>query len=336
MRRLRVGVVGLGKLSQAIHLPTLAAMTDVEVAAAAELDVGRLDAVAAQYGIAHAHADYRAMLAEVSLDAVFVVATPDATAGIAHDVLEAGLATFIEKPPGLSAEETARLAASAERAGAIAMVGVNRRFQPLVQEAKRLVEASGPIASILAEFHPYTIDHYRRAGFSEHVLRHFHAAQSIHAVDLLCYLGGEPVAVYGRAASVVSDHRDTFGAFVEFANGATGHVLCNYLSPTRLERAELHGRGAMAILEGADDAPGRHAYPFARAVVHRADGATTLTVTGDDAFDGGYRQEVRYFLDCVATGRRPVRPAADLTDAWRTMRVIDAVLAGHHGPLAHM
>jgi virulence factor len=334
MAQLRVGVVGLGRLADSIHLPTLASLPDVDLVAAADLDERRRRAAAEKFGIPQSFADHRAMIEQAGLDAVLVATTPHAVGQVGIDTLGAGLATFLEKPPGLTGAETRALRAAAERSGALAMVGFNRRFQPLVREAKRQVEELGPVVSVLVEFHPFDFEHYRRAGFSEHNLRHFHAAQSVHAVDLLRYLGGEVAAVYGQVGNYLSDYGDTFSALVEFSNGATGHVICNYTSPTRIERAEIHGRGALAVLEGVAPGERRSAYPFESAIVYRGDTVAELrNPTADDAVSGGYRQEVRYFLDCVRDGGRPERPAATLTDAVGTMELIDAILAGRRGPM---
>lgn len=333
-KQLRIGVIGLGRLADSIHLPTLASLPDVDLMAAADLDERRRQAAAEKFGIPQSFADHRAMIEQVELDAVLVLTTPHAVGQVGIDTLGAGLATFLEKPPGLTGAETRTLQATADRSGALAMVGFNRRFQPLVQEAKRQVEELGPVVSVLVEFHPFDFEYYRRAGFSEHNLRHFHAAQSVHAVDLLRYLGGEVAAVYGQVDNYLSDYGDTFSALVEFANGATGHVICNYTSPTRIERAEIHGRGVLAVLEGVSPGQPRSAYPFKSATIYHRDTVAELhNPSADDAFSGGYRQEIQYFLDCVRHRRRPERPAATLADAVGTMELIDAILSRQRGPI---
>ena len=76
MDKLRVGVIGAGRISAGSHLPCLTAFDDVEVILC-EVDEGRLRMVADRFGIKETHSDYRAMLAGDDLDAVFVLTPPD-------------------------------------------------------------------------------------------------------------------------------------------------------------------------------------------------------------------------------------------------------------------
>jgi predicted dehydrogenase len=335
MTELRIGVIGLGRLADNIHLPTLATMEGIDLVAACDVDEHRLATIAAKYRIPDTYTDHRALIERAGIDAIFVLTTPATIAAVALDVLNAGVAAFLEKPPALTAAETRELVAAAERSGAIAMVGFNRRFQPLVQKAKRLIYDAGPLASVIVEFHPYNFEHYRRTGFPEETLRRFHAAQSIHAVDLICYLGGEVVSVYGHVGHHFSPYGDTFGALLEFASGATGHVICNYTSPARVERAELHGQGVLVRLEGPERPRQQGAWPFETATVYQGDLVAEYRNAGEnDAYNGGYVQEVASFLDCLRAGRAPERPGASLPDALATMNVIEAILCNWKGPLA--
>ena len=97
----------------------------------------------------------------VKPDAVFVLTPPTVTGPVGLECLTAGVATFLEKPPGITVAETRDLLAAARSSGAKAMVGFNRRFEPLVREAKRLIEAEGPLVSVLVEFHTYNPDYWR-------------------------------------------------------------------------------------------------------------------------------------------------------------------------------
>lgn len=335
MTKLRLGVVGLGRIADGVHLPTLHSFPDVEIAAVCDVDPARLRTMAAKYGVASAYDDHRVMIRDAGLDGVLVLSAPQAIAPVALDTLRAGIGTFLEKPPGLTLHEAEELRDTSDRTGAVAMVGFNRRFQPLVQEAKRRIETAGPVASVLIEFHPFNFGHYAAAGFTEEALTHFHAAQSIHAVDLLCYLGGEVVAaVYGQVRNHFSNYGDTFSGMIEFASGATGHVICNYTSPTRIERAELHGDGILVVLDGMREKV-QSQYSFAQATIYQGDMTTEMrNARPDDAYNGGYYQEVRYFVDCIRAHQTPVRPGASMADAVQTMAVIDAILANRRGPLA--
>ena len=64
-----------------------------------------------------------------------------------HDV-------FIEKPPGITRHQTEEMALAAEKTWLQkTMVGFNRRFIPLMQKVKAIVEENGPILQCMATFH---------------------------------------------------------------------------------------------------------------------------------------------------------------------------------------
>ena len=98
VKKLRVGVIGAGKISAGSHLPCLAKFNDVELILC-EVDEARLRLVADQYAIRETRTDYRAMLADDALDAVFVLTPPPVTYSVARDCLAAAIDTIMEKPP---------------------------------------------------------------------------------------------------------------------------------------------------------------------------------------------------------------------------------------------
>ena len=134
MPKLRVGVIGAGRIAEGSHLPCLTRFADVELVLC-ESAPERLAAVSQQFGIGATSADYHELLAPGRLDAVFVLTPPATLFPIARDCLAAGVPTLLEKPPGLTTAETRALAEMAERVGVFGMVGLNRRFQPLLNQA---------------------------------------------------------------------------------------------------------------------------------------------------------------------------------------------------------
>ena len=104
-QRVRVGVVGVGAMSQQLHIPALQRTPDVEVAAIADANAERVRECAARFGIARAYTDYREMLAAGGLDAVLVI-TPNAYhAPVTIAAIEAGCHVLVEKPMALNGDE---------------------------------------------------------------------------------------------------------------------------------------------------------------------------------------------------------------------------------------
>ena len=189
MSTLRVGVIGTGRIAQGSHLPCLARFRDVELILC-DVVADTTRSGARQFGATTTYTDYRQMLAEANLDAVFVLTPPNALFSVTRDCLAAGIPTLMEKPPGLVTAETRELAQTARQHGTYGMVGVNRRFQPLLNQAKRMIEANGPIATVMVEFYHFHMDILREMGATEAGLAQVLTSGGIHSVDLLRYLCG--------------------------------------------------------------------------------------------------------------------------------------------------
>ena len=76
------------------------------------------------------------MLADESLDAIFIVTRHHTHADLVCRALETGKAMFVEKPLALTREELDRILDVVEKTGNDRlMVGFNRRFAPLLGAA---------------------------------------------------------------------------------------------------------------------------------------------------------------------------------------------------------
>jgi len=103
--KLRVGMVGLGRLGKR-HAENLAnRVGDAEVAAACSLVPEELEWARKELGVEALYDDYGKMITEVDLDAVFIASSSSVHAAQIARGLERGLHVFCEKPMGVSVEE---------------------------------------------------------------------------------------------------------------------------------------------------------------------------------------------------------------------------------------
>ena len=305
MAELKVAIVGCGGRGRG-HARHIAGLEGVRLEAVCDPAAAPRRAVAAEFGIPHQYDEPRQMLAAGPLDAAVVSAPPELNFAAALPCLEAGLETLVEKPPGMRAAETRRLQEAAARSGARCMVGWNRRFNPLIVEARQRIADRGPLVTVVGEFHKNLVQLEAEGKLTEQVLARFLYETPIHAIDTLRVLAGSPVSeVHAVSRSSVSRHRDVFGALLEFESGCVGHLIANVTSGARLERYELHGAGISAYLEGVS-----------RGRVEEGDRVTEFTATRDSTLE-----QDRFFLDCVRHGRPITAPGADLEEAVATMEL---------------
>ncbi len=315
MNKVRVGFIGCGGRNRRGHMSQMSAFEDVEMAAVCDPVDGARDAAADEFGIAARYASIDDMLDAGGIDAV-VVATPAHLNGqAALPCLERGIDTLVEKPPGMSAAETASLLEAANQTGAKGMVGFQRRFHPMVTQARAMIEERGPVTQALGEFHKSITSAEASGKFPDVMLDNALLETPIHAIDLVRAVVGSDVAeIHCATRRAISAHKDVYAALVVFENGCVAQLMANYTGPQRLQRYEFHGRDISAYLEGITQG---------FALTH--DGRTDLH---DPNGSGGGIELDRFFIDCVRNDTPISPPAADLSDALKTMELADAILAG--------
>lgn len=146
MQKIKFGIIGLGGISQLIHLPDLARNKEVEIAAISDINRNALDEVSSKFKVERSYHDYRKMLQEVELDAVIIATPTKSHTTIAIDCLEAGKHILVEKPLARTYEESRQIANLAKEKGLIAMVGMNLRYRPDIMLLKSIV-GSGDIGT---------------------------------------------------------------------------------------------------------------------------------------------------------------------------------------------
>ncbi|KJS52527.1 oxidoreductase, partial [Streptomyces rubellomurinus subsp. indigoferus] len=198
----RLAFVGAGNYATSMLLPHLAGREGVALSAV--VTTTALSGANAQrkFGFARATTDLDAVLGDPAVDAVFVVTRHSSHAELTRRALLAGKAVFVEKPLALTGDELAGvLAAVAESGNDRLQVGFNRRFAPLLREAKaRFGARSGP-ASLRYLVNAGRLQHgswYLQQGTEGSRF----AGEGGHFIDTASWLlGADPVSVYAVAAA---------------------------------------------------------------------------------------------------------------------------------------
>jgi predicted dehydrogenase len=307
-----VGVIGCGGRGKG-HIRILNGFEDVDLVAVCDPVVEIRDAVCAEFGVDGQYGEIPAMLDDANLDAVVVAPPAHLNAELALPCLERGVHTLLEKPPGLCVAETEGLKAAADRSGAKAMVGWNRRFHPVIVQARDMVLDCGPITQLVGEFHKSITDHEKNEKMAEVIMDQLLFETPIHAIDTIRFLADSDVAeVHSVVRRSMSKYRDVHAALIEFENGTVAQVSHNYTTSARLERYEIHGYEISAYMEGV-----KSGQVFFDGEIRE------LSDTGASTDD-----QDRFFIDCVKEDRPITLPAANLEEAIKTMRLCEDIMEG--------
>ena len=311
MSNLRVAVIGCGGRGRG-HMKILSEFDDTDLIAVCDPVETARNSAADTFNVSNRYESIDELLDSETLDAIFVATPAHLNGEAALPCFERGVHTLLEKPPGMSVSETEALRRAAERTGAKGMVGWNRRFHPIIVEAKRQVTARGPVTQIVGEFHKSIT---RLTGrFPEHLMDNMFLETPIHALDTIRAVAEADVQeVHSVVQRAISNYKDVHAALILFDNGCVAQHIANYTTDARLERYEIHGRDISAYLEGVS-----HGTVFRDGTQHK------LTEAGT----GGTVEQNRYFLDCVKSDTPVSFPAANLDEAVKTMQLAEDILNG--------
>jgi predicted dehydrogenase len=145
-RRIRVGFVGCGEVTQIMHRPSLYQLPDhFEVTALCDVSSSILEQLGKLWSIQTLTMDHRELVARNDVDAV-LIANPNAFhAEVALDAIAAGKHVLIEKPMCVTHREAEQIVAAQKKSDVVVQVGYMRRYAPAFLEGCQMVKAMDEI-----------------------------------------------------------------------------------------------------------------------------------------------------------------------------------------------
>jgi virulence factor len=327
---LRVGVIGAGGIAQNIHLPSLAEMQDVKLAAICDLDEQRAREAAAHFNVEHIYRFAGDMLGKEQLDAVFVLVWPEQSYRLVADCITAGIPVFTEKPAGITLYQSQSLLRLAEENHVAVEVGFNRRFIPLLTHVLELFRSTSAITQVGGTFFKHSTPAFYGGCASAYI------CDVIHVMDTIRFIAGSEMQSGAMAAGCYggSQEENAWNAVFRFENGITGVMQSNYCTGGRVHEFEIHGPAASAYLNlgfggsccEADilfhQGSGTHSLSAAGAQLPQEMHLDGKEIAKSEAYHHyyGYYDEDRHFLDCV---RSKTMPDCDLRQAVLSMQALD-------------
>lgn len=317
-KKVRIGVVGLGRLGKRHAMNLAWKVRGAELVAACSVVPAELEWARSELGVESLYTDYAAMLAAGGLDAVYLVSSSSVHASQIIAGFDAGLHVFSEKPMGITLDECLAVErAVALRPDLVFLLGFVRRYDPSYAYAKKLVE-EGVIGTPflvrsqtvdLDEYAPFQVSFVPSSGG-------IFLDMNVHDIDLArWFLGSEVQSVYAIGGSYVHPEFETVHdadnteALLKFANG-TMAVLA-------VSRTAFHGHDTHTEIKGSRGilkigiTPARN-----RVELFDAAGARTECVKDFyERFSEGFLAEAQEFTDCILSGRKPSVKACDGTRA---------------------
>jgi predicted dehydrogenase len=240
-----------------------------------------------KFGFTDASTDLDELLDDDSIDVIFVVTRHSTHADLTIRALEAGKAVFVEKPLALTDDELTRILETVDKTGNDRIqVGFNRRFAPLLHEAKaRFGRRIGP-ASVR-----YLVNAGRLDGnswYTQDAEGTRFVGEGGHFIDTVSWLlGDDPASVYAAATPNQKDLQ----VVLRYPDGSTATITYATNGSTQFQKETIDVTADGKVLRFDD---------FARAAVFgQKKWASSRIPKGRDK---GQAREVESFLDAVMAG----------------------------------
>jgi predicted dehydrogenase len=347
--RIRIGVVGCGLISQVMHLPYLAELSDrFELVALCDIAPEVAQGCADRYGVSRVFTHWEELIAE-PLDAVLVATSGD-HAPVVIGAARAGRHVMVEKPLALCSSDCELVADAARDAGVCVLVGTMKRYDPAYERLAELLPGVDDlrlirVTTLESPIPPY-VGHYpliERTGKAEHLPPELERAEQA-AIDQAVGAAGEQTRwCYRRIVVQTLVHElNMLGGLL----GAPDEIRSVSLTPRcvginmRFGEVECHlswvalpgiarYRQELAFYAPAQRLTLQLPSPFLRSmpsrlIVEGGDIAGARSWQRDEvvSYDEAFKRELVEFSDCIVSGREPRTSAAD---GLRDVRLAEAI-----------
>jgi UDP-N-acetylglucosamine 3-dehydrogenase len=241
MTKLNAAVIGVGNMGR-YHARTYSNLKSVNLIAVSDID-GKVGKKVAKDFNCKYYEDYKEMLGRENINAVSVTVPTKSHKKVALDVIRARKHLLIEKPIAASAKEAKEIIKDAKRAQVKLAVGHIERFNPAVQELKKLFKRQelGEIISIIV----------RRIGMFPPQIKDANVIidLAVHDIDILSYLlNQQPTEVFVKGRKTLTNQREDSAEIFLSYNGISGFIQVNWITPVKIRILSVNGSKGYAEL----------------------------------------------------------------------------------------
>jgi myo-inositol 2-dehydrogenase / D-chiro-inositol 1-dehydrogenase len=320
--RTPVAIIGAGFIAD-IHLESYHRFVpEAQVTAIYSRSAARAEALARKYGIPRWFTDVDELIAQADCEVVDICIPNNQHERVTLAAAAAGKHVICEKPLSVTLEEADRMIDACQRAGVKLMYAEELCFAPKYERVRTLAQ-EGALGRI-----------YQMRQSEKHSGPHadwfWDVDQSGGGVlmDMGCHafawfrwmLGGAPKVerVFASMATVLHKERtrgeDNVVTIVEFESGVIGVAEDSWAKPGGMDdRIEVFGTQGVSYADlfagnaALTYSEGGYGYALEKAGSTRG---WTFSVF-EEAFNQGYPQELRHFIECVRDDRQPLVTGED-------------------------
>jgi xylose dehydrogenase (NAD/NADP) len=246
-KRLRWGLLSTARINRRL-IPAIRAAERGDLVAVASRSQTRADAYAADWEIPRAHGSYDALLADESVDVVYISLPNSLHAEWAVKAAEAGKHVLCEKPLALTISECANIITAAQSVGVVAMEALMHLHHPLLLKVRRLVQdgAVGRVELVSGAF-SFALDRPADVRWKPELGGGSLWDIGIYPVSFIRWIAGEPESVFGWQTLSESGVDVAFAGLLRLAGGVLGSFDCGFRQQYRTQVEVVGTEGALVV-----------------------------------------------------------------------------------------
>ena len=299
MRKIRVGVVGLGKLGL-IHAKIYSALDNVEFGCICDIDenIARFTAETLKTSWA---TDYKKLL-DNKFDAVSIVTPTMLHYEIARFFLRNKVHVLIEKPITRTLKEAGDLIKIAAKNNVIIQVGHVERFNSAIQAIEKL--SNKPRFIEVHRLGPFT-PRVKDVGVVLDLM--------IHDIDIVLGLTKSKVKnIDSLGMKILTDHEDIANARIRFQNGTVCDLTASRVTSDSMRKIRIFQDDCYISID----------YMAQEALIYKKVNNQIVSEKIDIQKEAPLEKELASFIDCVANNKKPIVSGREAYEALKVALTI--------------
>jgi predicted dehydrogenase len=311
------GIMGCARIARLQVVPAILRTPNAELAAVASRDVTKLGEFAGMFGAFTAYESYEALIADETIDAIYLPLPNALHREWAIRAMRAGKHVLSEKPLALNSKEAAEMIAVARDCGVLLMEAFMYRYTDRARQIVRVLESGvlGAIHSVNSTFR-FFLD--RENTIKENPALGGGALYDIgcyplNLIDLVANFGNdaEPVDVVATA-DVRGGVDINLSALLRYESGLVASLHCGFNAFGRMH-SEIVGSEGLLL------APDTFLNDAGQLELHTKAGRELIAVAESDR----YGEEIKDFSAAILEKRQP---RLGLDESLRNMRTLERIL----------
>jgi len=255
--RINVGVIGCGSFAQSYHLPNVIKNPLLNLTAVSSKTGTNAKTVAEKYMANYCTTNYYEIIDDENIDLIIISTRHNLHAQMVLEGIKAGKHIFVEKPLCLTENELCEIETAFQESKVNLCVGFNRRFAPIIVEAKKYISEyrlleKGLLISIRINSAGMNKEHWindPEEGGGAII------GEACHFFDLMNYFSeSKPIDIQVSMLSSKDESIVDWNniiANIKYNNGVLGSILYSTLATTKYpkERFEFFGKNTVIFVD---------------------------------------------------------------------------------------